>query len=272
MYHFRKKVLFALGVLFLSLTVSFGYAAGPDPKDHSFNSQLPKQFNGEMITLTAYGDLPFSAYEVKPEEDTQKAVLLIHEWWGLNEHIKSVADQLAHLGYNALAIDLYSEKVAQNPKEASKLMKKVKGKEAYEKLRSGLIYLKQRSGPQTQIATIGWCFGGGWSLKASLANPQLVSATIIYYGELENDPDVLKKLKGPVLGIFATEDNWITPQWVMTFKTALEQAGVTHEIYSYDADHAFANPSGKRYNQDAYLDAWDKTLTFLRQNLKNRKQ
>ncbi|MBI3008945.1 MAG: dienelactone hydrolase family protein, partial [Candidatus Omnitrophica bacterium] len=93
--------------------------------------------------------------------------------------------------------------------------------------------------------------------------PEQVSATVIYYGELQTNPEKLRKLRGPVLGIFATQDEWITPAWVQAFETALDQAGVPHEIYSYDAGHAFANPSNQHFSPEAYQDAWSKTLEFL---------
>ncbi len=256
-----------LSVLTLAVLLSLpGYAQGPDPKEHTYNPDLPEQLEGEMIPLATRGGLAFRAYEVKSKQPSETGILLIHEWWGLNGHMKATADQFALLGYNALAVDLYGEKSTDNPEEAGKLMEAVNSDEALRKLETALEYFSLSN---KKIAVIGWCFGGGWALKLSLARPELVSATVIYYGELNSDPTRLAKLQGPVLGIFAKKDGWITPQLVEAFKVGLEQAGIPHEIYTYDADHAFANPSGKHFDESAYKDAWAKTLEFLGKTLHN---
>jgi carboxymethylenebutenolidase len=130
---------------------------------------------------------------------------------------------------------------------------------------AGVEWLKaQKPG---KVATIGWCMGGGESLKASLHDPKDVDATVMYYGFPVNDVAKLKTLKGPVLGLFANKDKAITPEVVDQFDKALTEAGVKHEFHRYDADHAFANPSGGRYNPDAAKDAWKKTTAFLAKNV-----
>lgn len=259
----QKKVWFAITILLL--TGGILTAGEPDPADHGVNPEMLPTQEGEMIPLTTSKGRAFQAYEVRPRGGVSVlSILLIHEWWGLNDNIKSIADQFALLGYRALAVDLYGGKVSSNAEEASKFMSEVRPDETLEKLMSSLDYLAIDS---EKIGVIGWCFGGGWALKASLASPQLVSATIVYYGELVTDPDELKKLRAPVLGIFANEDKWIDPKWVEGFRGALEQAGVRHEIHSYEAGHAFANPRNKNFNEAAYRDAWEKTIDFLKKNL-----
>ena len=131
---------------------------------------------------------------------------------------------------------------------------------------AGIEWLKAQN--PGRIATIGWCMGGGESLKASLRNADNVDATVMYYGFPVDDPAKLKTLRGPVLGIFANKDKAITPEVVDQFEKALTEAGVKHEFHRYDADHAFANPSGGRYNPDAAKDAWKKTTAFLSATLK----
>lgn len=259
MNHFCAVLLFLLLFHFPVL------AQGPQSETHEFNPETPIPGEGEMISLMTSNGTPFQAYEVLSKTQSESSLLLVHEWWGLNEHMKATADQFALLGYNALAVDLFDGSVTDNPDEAAKLIDQVKPDTAREKLDAALEYLAARS---AKIGVIGWCFGGGWALRASLSKPERVNATVIYYGELVNEPEQLKKLKGPLLGIFAQKDKWIIPQWVDAFKTALEQSGVVHEIYSYDADHAFANPSGKRFNEAAYRDAWAKTLEFLEKKLR----
>ena len=132
---------------------------------------------------------------------------------------------------------------------------------------AGLEWLKKNA-QGAKVATLGWCMGGGESLKASLNDPKDVNATIIHYGMPVTDVEKLKTLRGPVLGIWANQDGWITPDKVAAFDKALTDAGVKHEFHAYDAPHAFANPSGGKYNPEAAKDAWDKTLKFLAENLK----
>ena len=132
---------------------------------------------------------------------------------------------------------------------------------------AGLEWLKKNA-QGANVAIIGWCMGGGEALKASLNEPDNVDATIIHYGMPVLDVARLKVLHGPVLGIWANKDRSITPEKVAQFDQALTEAGVKHEFHAYDADHAFANPSGGRYNGEAAKDAWDKTLKFLAANLR----
>ncbi len=117
-----------------------------------------------------------------------------------------------------------------------------------------------------KLGTVGWCFGGGWSLGASLAEP--ADATVVYYGRVGGTPERLARLKGPVLGHYATQDRWINKQMVSAFETAMDKAGRPYTSHWYEANHAFANPSSGRYDQpDAQL-AWTRTLDFFAANLK----
>jgi carboxymethylenebutenolidase len=250
-----------------------GAGAGASDKDskvpanqkHPLDKNAPKP-KGSMIDLKV-GDQTSQAYVSKPKGKVQGALLVLHEWWGLNDHVKHQADELAKEGYLALAVDLYKGKVATDPKEAGALMgaKDEKWGDAVEE--AGLEWLKSNAGG-AKVATIGWCMGGGESLKASLNDPKDVNATVIYYGMPIAEADKLKTLKGPVLGIWANKDGWITPDKVAAFDKALAEAGVKHEFHAYDADHAFANPSGGKYNGEAAKDAWQKTKKFLAANLK----
>lgn len=235
----------------------------PDPKDHEFNEEVPTEFAGEMAELKTAKGVAFAAYMTGPE-DSKKALLMIHEWWGLNPHIKGTADAFARLGYRVLAIDLYGGEYAKDPKQARALMSKVDSKDAAAKLKAALTALA-KSG--RKIGTLGWCFGGGMSLNASLGSPDLVQATCIYYGLTVTDVARLKTLRGPVLGIFAKQDGWITPAKAAAFDKALEAAGVEHAVEVYDADHAFANPSGDRFKRGPARAAWKKTLEFFEKNL-----
>ena len=259
-----NKFFAGLITLLLISNPLFAQDPGPDPKDHVFNTDVAGVSAGDVMTLKTKSGQPFQAYESSPKPSAGLSILLVHEWWGITGHMKSVADQFALLGYDALVVDLYDGKSTDNPDEAGKLMQAVIPAQAEQKLEASLDYLARKS---KKTAIIGWCFGGGWALTASLARPDLVDATIIYYGELVNEPEKLAKLKGPVLGIFAKRDGWITSKWVDAFDAALTKANIPHEIYSYDADHAFANPSNQHFDETAYKDAWAKTLEFLKKNL-----
>jgi len=222
----------------------------------------PPAAKGKMVQLTLPDGKTSAAYVARPKGTPHAAVLLVHEWWGLNGWVKADADRQAAQGYLTLAVDLFDGKVATKPEEAEDLMKALDDAHATQVETAGIDWLAKNA-PGKKIATIGWCMGGGQSLNASLANTDKVSATVIYYGLPVTDVDRLRKLKGPILGIWAKKDGWITPEKVSAFDTALKDAGIKHEFRSYDADHAFANPSGGRYNPDAAKDANEATRRFL---------
>lgn len=191
------------------------------------------------------------------------AILVIHEWWGLNTNIELWADRLAKAGWAALAIDLYGGVVAVDRDGAMAAMKGVDDAKAGQIISAGLEFLA--SDPRVHAskrAVIVWCFGGGWSLQTALAHPELAGA-IIYYGHLVDDPAKLGAIKARVLGIFGNKDQGIPPADVDKFEGALKQAGVRVEIHRYDADHAFANPSNPHYDQTNAADAWSHVMAFL---------
>jgi len=243
-----------------------GTASGKDASvpmsqlPHPLDPDAPKP-EGTVTKLQAGGQSS-EAYVARPQGKPRGALLVFHEWWGLNDWVKHQADQLAKEGYLALAVDLYKGKVATTPAEAAELMKAKDESWGDQVEEAGLEWLKSNASG-AKVGTIGWCMGGGESLKASLNDPKDVSFTIIHYGMPITDVARLKTLRGPVLGIWAKRDRSITPEKVAAFDKALTEAGVKHEFHSYDADHAFANPSGGRYNPEAAKDAWDKTLKFL---------
>jgi len=241
----------------------------PALKDHEFNETIPTKFLGEMKSLKTASGQSFGVYQTGPKS-AKAGLLMVHEWWGLNPHIKGTADAFGKLGYRVFAVDLYGGIAATKPKLARALMSGVKAEEAEAKLVTALDALAVGG---RRIGTIGWCFGGGWSLRASLARPKLVEATCIYYGQTVNDPAQLAKLKGGrVLGIFAKLDGWITPAKVKVFDEALTKAGVEHVTRIFDADHAFANPSQKRFHRPSARTAWAATVKFFKTCLRAKKK
>ena len=201
----------------------------------------------------------------QPQGQAKGSILLIHEWWGLNNQIKSVASEFANQGYKALAVDLYRGHVADTRADARALMKSVVPMAATETLNVWVKWLRADARAGDKIATIGWCFGGGWSLNASLSSP--VDATIVYYGRVNKTADELGTLKGPVLGHYATQDQWINKEMVSGFESAMDAAGKTDTSHWYDAQHAFANPTSARYDEEDAALAWRRTLEFLKQQL-----
>lgn len=231
---------------------------------HALTGEKAPAPKGEMIEIAgarAYLSLPPNA---KPPI---AGIVVIHEWWGLNDHIKHWSDRLAGAGYAAVAVDLYGGTVATTPDEAMAAMKTVNAERAEEILAAAHAFLAKDPRIQAKKrGVIGWCFGGGWSLRQALAVENL-DAAVIYYGRLETEPKELTKIEAKVLGIFGNQDHGIPPKTVDAFDAALTTAGVEHEIYRYDAPHAFANPSNARYNQAAATDAWSHVQAFLKANL-----
>jgi len=219
----------------------------------------------EAVSIITDGGRSVNAALAMPATTPAPAVLLIHEWWGLNDQIKSVAAELARQGYVGLAIDLYDGKDTDSPDVAGRLTQAVDPAAATDTAASWTRWLKANPKVDGKVGTVGWCFGGGWSLNASIAEP--VDATVVYYGRVDKPAKQLARLEGPVLGHFATRDQWINREMVDGFEKAMNAAGKPYTVYWYDADHAFANPSGGRYDaEDAKL-AWERTLAFYRQNL-----
>ncbi|CCQ73707.1 dienelactone hydrolase family protein [Magnetospira sp. QH-2] len=202
-----------------------------------------------------------------PDVTPAPAVLLIHEWWGLNNQIKTVAAEFAKLGYIAIAVDMYGGNVATDREGAMKYMKSVDSTKGTEQLVTLVDWLRNHKQCTGKVGTIGWCFGGGWSLNTSLATP--VDATVIYYGRVTKTAAQLASLQSPVLGHFGTQDKSINAAMVGGFEKAMAEAGKTDlTVHWYDANHAFANPTGSRYDEEDAATAWERTLAFYAQHLR----
>jgi carboxymethylenebutenolidase len=214
---------------------------------------------------------PVSNSPNDPTMSTEKlpAVIMIHENRGLNDNIKDTADILAKQGYVVLAVDLFQGQVTADPNQARELSSSVRNNPgiAIENMKSAIAYLSSLQNVNaSRIASIGWCFGGGQSLQLALnSEDHPLAATIIYYGQVVNDTNEISKIKWPVLGIFGDQDQSISVDSVKAFEQALNETGVTNEIYIYPGvGHAFANPSNDNYAPQETADAWKKTLAFLK--------
>lgn len=218
---------------------------------------------GEMINFpTSEGQAEGSAYALMTETNATNYLFVIHEWWGLNENIKAEAERLfgSLENVNVLALDMYDGKVATSPDDAGKFMQAVKEDRA-KAIIEGAMKL---AGEDAQIATIGWCFGGGWSLKTSIMAGDQGIGCVMYYGMPVQNAAELAPLKADILGIFAKNDGWINPEVVSKFEQLAKAAGKNIETHQYDADHAFANPSSEAYVEEAAQAANTLALDFLK--------
>jgi carboxymethylenebutenolidase len=240
------------------------------------NSQEP-QNSLHNNSVNYYGNNNSTGYLVYPElaNNTQQqlpAVIMIHEWWGLNEDIKNQADILAREGYVVLAVDLYQGEVATTSDRSRELSSSVRNNpaSAIDNLKSAVNYVKSlQIVDGNRIASLGWCFGGDWSLQLALnSSEDPLAATIVYYGRPVTDAASLSNIHWPILGIFGDQDQAIPVESVKQFAAALNASGVTNDIYLYKGvGHAFANPSGDNYAPKETADAWQKTIRFLEKYL-----
>lgn len=233
--------------------------AHEDPKDASVKNL------GEMIEFEVADGNMGKAYAIISPEETTKFLFVFHEWWGLNDNIKEEAERLSQELSNVtvMAIDLYDGQVTADRNEAGKIMSGVKEDRAKAIIDGALAF----AGPEAEIATVGWCFGGGWSLKASILLEERGIGCVMYYGMPVREKEQLAPLQADVLGLFAEKDGFITPAVVEEFQGAAKEAGKEVEVHQFDADHAFANPSSPRYAQEAAQKANALALNFLKDKL-----
>ncbi|MGL5080258.1 MAG: dienelactone hydrolase family protein [Microcoleaceae cyanobacterium] len=233
----------------------------------------PGPVEAEAVSYGSSNGTLMNGYLARATQTEQPlpALIVIHEWWGLNDNIRMMTERLAAEGYAALAVDLYGGKVAETPEKAKELlMAAQKNPESLkDNLRQAYQYL-ERQEKAPKIASIGWCLGGTWSLNTALLFPRQLDAAVIYYGGgIETNPEKLKALDMPILGIFGELDQNPAVATVRQFEAALNGLGKSVEVKVYpNADHGFANPSGTRYNREAAEDAWMRTVTFLMNHLK----
>ncbi|MBT8421739.1 MAG: dienelactone hydrolase family protein [Gammaproteobacteria bacterium] len=248
-------------------------------KEHAGDSPVPspvawtepvQPVTGKAVSYTSVDGKPVTGWLARPvgAADDLPALIVIHQWWGLDDSIRRAAERLAGQGYTALAVDLYNGVVAEKPPQAMKISRTVSKNKAagLANISDAIAYLKANGA--TKIGVIGWCMGGRWSLFTALEFPQDIDASIIYYGGVTDDQEELAVLDMPVLGIFAGNDFIVPPKKAYRFAAAMEDLKKDLEFYMYrDADHAFSNPSGQDYNPEAAADAWEKTTDFLKRNL-----
>ncbi len=222
---------------------------------------------GEMVSFPSNGGTA-EGYLAKPAAANAPAVIVIQEWWGLNDNIKGIADRFAAAGYLALAPDLYHGKIAAEPDEAMKMMMAMKMDEAAKDMTGAFDFVKSHAGSTGKVGSVGFCLGGGLSLYLSTLRP--MDATVIYYGALPGVQPDLAKLKGPVLGHYAENDDWASPAAAAALKQQIESAsGVLVEFHQYAGTHHgfFNDTRSEVHAPDASKESWDRTIAFYEKHL-----
>jgi len=221
---------------------------------------------GTMVDFPSNGGTN-KGYLATPAGGKGPGVLVIQEWWGLVPHIKKVCDRFAAAGFSALAPDMYHGQTASEPDGAGKLFMALNIAQAEKDLRGAVTYLVGHSST-AKVGAVGFCMGGQLALFAGTLNPS-VGAVVNFYGIHPNVKPDYAKLSGPVLGLFAEKDGFVTPQVAKDTDAAIKKAGKQSEIHIYpNVDHAFFNDEREAYDRAAATDAWTRTLTLFQKHLK----
>ena len=223
----------------------------------------------EMVKFPSGKDTIEGFLAVPEQPGRYPGVIVIHEWWGLNDWVKEQTQKIAEQGYVVLAVDLYRGKTATDPNEAHELMRGLPQDRAVRDMQAAFDYLAARKDVNGRIGSVGWCMGGGYSLQLAIHQPRL-SACVVNYGALPTDPNDIQQIGAPVLGNFGGQDHGITPSDVQAFQKSLTALGryVDIKIYS-DAGHAFENPNNQAgYKPADAEDAWARTIAFLKKALR----
>jgi carboxymethylenebutenolidase len=239
----------------------------PNYENENNNSEIFETGNYNVETLEVNYFENTQGFLAKPSGVGEfPGIVMIHEWWGLNDNIKEMAEKLASHGYVVLAVDLYNGEVATTSDQARQLITSFDADAGIQNMNLAASYIQENHNVE-KLGSIGWCFGGGQSLNLALNN-QDMDATVIYYGSLVTEQEALSTISWPILGVFAGLDQGIPVESVNDFESSLNELDIPNEIYIYqEVDHAFANPSGERYAPDESKDAWQVTLKFLESNL-----
>lgn len=232
------------------------------PKPLNYKLEAPL---GNNIQFAAADGTKANGYFIKSKMKSNKWLFVIQEWWGLNDHIKREADKFYSdlENVNVLAIDMYDGKVATTPDSAMLYMSGAK-KERLENIVNAAI---NYAGKKASIYTVGWCFGGGWSLQSTILAGKQAKGCVMYYGRPEKDVERLKAINCDVIGFFGNQDKGISQEVVNTFETNMKTAGKKISLYRYDAGHGFANPSNPSFNKEYTQDAYSKAIAFLKERM-----
>lgn len=229
---------------------------------------LAQDVDASTVTFKSGND-EVQAFLAKPKGDGPfPGLVVIQEWWGLNDQIKGVGKRLAGEGYAALCVDLYRGSVTSDPGEAHELMRGLPEDRALQDLKAAFAFLSGHKDVKgKKVGSIGFCMGGSYSLSLAIEQPEL-GACVIYYGRLLTDKEKLAGIKAPVLGFFGDKDRGIPVDSVNAFEKTMKELGKTVDVKIYaGAGHAFFNQVGKQYHKDSAEDSWKRTLEFFKKHL-----
>lgn len=217
---------------------------------------------GTMIRFPVAGGPEANAYFVPARKKSKKWLIVVQEWWGLNENIKQEADKYFNaLGdMNVLAVDMYDGRVAATPDSAMKIMRSADMNRMTAIVRAAM----EHAGDKAAIYSVGWCFGGMWSLQTAILAGEKGKGSVMFYGRPENDTEKLKSIRCDVIGFFGTRDRSPSPAMVDEFERSMTTLGKSLTIHRYDAGHGFANPSNPNFNREATEDSFAKAVAFLK--------
>ena len=222
----------------------------------------PENLLGKMMSFDAADGKQANAYFIAAKKKSNKYLIVIQEWWGLNDNVKMESDKYyTDLGdVNLIAVDMYDGKVAATPDSAMKLMRGADMGRMTAIIQGAIKY----AGSKASIYSVGWCFGGMWSLQtAILAGPQ-AKGSVMYYGRPETNMDKLKSIQCDIIGFFGNLDQSPSPAMVNDFEKNMKEAGKNLSVNRYEAGHGFANPSNPSYNAAAKEDAYTKAIAFFK--------
>ena len=227
--------------------------------------------DGMTVTYKDADGKETTAYYVPPKAGTKGAVIMIHEFWGLNDNIRKTAEWLHDkAGYGVLAVDLYEGKVASDPKIASEYMQSVDQVRAKSIVKGAVGALKGgafEGFKATKVGAVGFCFGGGWAFQTAVQGGKNVNACSVFYGMPDTSEAALDAIQAPVIFNHPTKDKWITSAVAQNLETKMKAHHKKVTVYDYDADHAFANPSNPRYDKKSADLAWERTLKLFKKQL-----
>jgi carboxymethylenebutenolidase len=206
-----------------------------------------------------------TAYVAMPDDANGKAVILIQEWWGLNEHIKDIARRYADEGFTAIAPDLYRGKLATNPQEAGEMMQALQLEDGLDTIKNAMATAREKYG-FAHFGISGYCMGGTYSLRAACTLEGL-SAAAPFYGDIPEE-DLLKNLSVPTIFISGTKDAWINAEKIGYLEEMTEKYELPVTSVKYEADHAFFNNTRPEvYDETAAADAWALVTGFFSDKL-----
>ncbi len=274
----RPAILFLAALLTIPVMIALGAGNHETSAMDDTMQEMPEtqQSADEMAGgmemadgMVAYADNALGYLAVPEDAANAPALIVIHEWWGLNDDIRAKADEFAANGYVALAVDLYGGEATTDPSKARELAGRVRGNEtaAFDNLKAAGDYLRAlQEVDSDRIGSVGWCFGGGWSYQIAKNNLG-ASVSVIYYGAF-NPADDLSHMRSQIIGHFGENDRSIPVDDVREFRATLSNHSGDHEIFIYpNAGHGFANPDNPSYDEAAATTANQRTLDFLARHL-----